>query len=143
MRVRGCPAAMESPRVDGKEVIAVTDRPSLEAWLEEVKREPGAARIGMYLAHNGVVRGTSRDGTPVSGMDLACDHQRLRAVVEEIERRPGVVTVRVWVNEGRLAVGDDIMLVLVGGDIRENVIGALQELVRLIKTEVVKERELV
>jgi len=46
------------------------------------------------------------------------------------------------VNEGRLAVGDDIMLALVGGDIRENVIGALQELVRLIKTEVVREHEL-
>lgn len=118
-------------------------RPSLEQWLEEVKREPEAARVGMYLLHNGVVRGTSREGTPVSGMDLTCDHERLKTVVEEIRHRPGVVTVRVWVNEGRLAVGDDIMLALVGGDIRENVIGALQELVRLIKTEVVREHELV
>lgn len=55
---------------------------------------------------------------------------------------PGVVAVHAWVNEGRLAVGDDIMLALVAGDIRENVFGALQQLVRLIKTQCVKEREL-
>lgn len=125
-----------------EEVTISMNRPSLEQWLEEVKREPEAARAGMYLMHNGVVRGTSRTGAPVSGMDLTCDHERLAKVVEEIKCRPGVVTVRVWVNEGRLAVGEDIMLALVGGDIRENVIGALQELVRLIKTEVVREHEL-
>ena len=31
---------------------------------------------------------------------------------------PGIGYVRVWLNEGQLEVGDDIMLVLVGGDIR-------------------------
>jgi molybdopterin synthase catalytic subunit len=50
--------------------------------------------------------------------------------------------VRVWINEGRLTVGDDIMYALVAGDIRENVLSGLQELVRLIKTEVVREREI-
>jgi len=79
-----------------KEVTISMSRPSLEQWLEEVKREPDSARVGMYLMHNGVVRGTSRGGTPVSGMDLTCDHERLRKVVEEIKHRPGVVTVRVW-----------------------------------------------
>jgi len=96
----------------------------------------------MYLAHNGVVRGSSRDGTPVAGMDLSYDTARLRGAIASIEDKPGVVAVRAWINEGRLAVGDDIMLALVAGDIRENVIGALQELVRQIKTEVVAEREL-
>jgi molybdopterin synthase catalytic subunit len=117
-------------------------RPRFEAWLDEIKSGPDSARIGMYLMHNGVVRGTRRDGTPVTGMDLAYDQERLSAVIAEIEARPGVVAVKVWINEGRLAVGDDIMRVLVGGDIRENVFGALQEMVRLIKTECVKEREL-
>jgi hypothetical protein len=56
--------------------------------------------------------------------------------------RPGVPAIRVWINEGHLAVGDDMMRVLVGGDIRDNVFGALQEMVRLIKTECVKEREI-
>ena len=117
-------------------------KPRFETWLEEIKISPESARVGMYLMHNGVVRGTRRDGTPVTGMDLAYDRERLSAITAEIERRPGVVAIRVWINEGRLAVGDDIMRVLVGGDIRENVFGALQEMVRLIKTECVKELEL-
>jgi molybdopterin synthase catalytic subunit len=55
---------------------------------------------------------------------------------------PGVTFVRAWVNSGHLEVGDDIMYVLVGGDIRENVFDALQTLVRTIKTRVVTENEL-
>ena len=117
------------------------ERPQFETWLEEIKAGPDAARIGMYLMHNGVVRGTARDGTPVTGMDLTYDHDRLSGIVQEIKARPGVIALKVWINEGSLAVGDDIMRVLVGGDIRENVFGALQELVRLVKTECVKEWE--
>ena len=45
-------------------------------------------------------------------------------------------------NEGSLAVGDDIMKVLVAGDIRDNVFAALQRLVSLIKSEVLSESEL-
>ena len=115
--------------------------PQFETWLGEIKAGPDSARIGMYLMHNGVVRGTARDGTPVTGMDLSYDGGRLLAIIAETERRPGVVAVKVWINEGRLAVGDDIMRVLVAGDIRENVFSALQELVRLVKTECVKESE--
>jgi molybdopterin synthase catalytic subunit len=117
-------------------------RPSIEGWLNEIKKGPGSGRIGMYLVHNGVVRGTARDGSPVSAMELSCDSGRLQEVIRQIESRPGVEAVRAWVNQGMLEVGDDIMYALVAGDIRENVFGGLQELVRLIKTEVVSEREI-
>ncbi len=117
-------------------------RPSVQAWLDEIKGGPDAPRIGMYLVHNGVVRGAARDGSAVSGMDLSYERERLAEVVAQIGARPGVVAVRVWINEGRLSVGDDIMYALVAGDIRENVLGSLQELVRLVKSEVVTEREL-
>lgn len=120
----------------------MADAPQFETWLEEIKSGPKHSRIGMYLMHNGVVRGSSRNGTPVTGMDLSYDKNRLQTIIREVEARPGVEAVRVWINEGRLAVGDDIMRVLLAGDIRENVFGALQELVRLIKTECVKEWEI-
>jgi molybdopterin synthase catalytic subunit len=116
--------------------------PQFETWLDEIKSGPGSAGVGMYLMHNGVVRGTTRSGQPVTGMDLTYDQERLASIIDEIKARPGVVALRVWINEGHLVVGDDIMRVLVGGDIRENVFGALQEMVRLIKTECVKEREI-
>jgi molybdopterin synthase catalytic subunit len=116
--------------------------PPIQAWLEEIKRGPDSSRIGMYLVHNGVVRGTSRNGDVVSGMKLSYDDVRLNEVIRQVGDRPGLVAVRAWVNEGTLEVGEDIMYALVAGDIRENVFGGLQELVRLIKTEVVLEQEM-
>jgi molybdopterin synthase catalytic subunit len=117
-------------------------RPSLDEWLAEAKREPGAPDTGMYLCHNGVVRSYSRDGRPVSSMDLAVDRERLAEILSTASLMEGVSVIRAWVNEGHLEVGDDIMYVLVGGDIRDNVIEALTALVRMIKTEVVTETEL-
>ena len=116
--------------------------PSLDAWLAEAKASADAAGVGMYLCHNGVVRSYSRDGRPVVSMDLSVDRERLAELLETARMMEGVLYVRVWINEGHLEVGDDIMYVLVGGDIRDNVIEALTALVRMIKTEVVTEHEL-
>lgn len=117
-------------------------RPSMDAWLAELKTEAGAEGVGMYLVHNGVVRGHSRDGRPVSSMILGVDHERLAEILETARLMEGIVAVKAWVNEGDLAIGDDIMYVLVAGDIRDNVFGALQAVVKMIKTEVVTEEEL-
>ena len=75
-------------------------------------------------------------------MVLRVDRGRLVGALAEAGTWPGVVAVEGWVNEGELAVGDDIMKIVMAGDIRENVFGALQRLVGTIKTEVVTESEL-
>jgi molybdopterin synthase catalytic subunit len=111
-------------------------------WVDEVKAQPGSESIGMILIHRGVVRGTSRSGDLVDGMVLSVDRARLDGVLAEARTWRGIVAVRGWVNEGRLSVGDDIMAVLVAGDIRQNVFTALERLVSLIKTEVVSESEI-
>lgn len=116
-------------------------RPSLDAWLAGIKSAEDTAGTGMFLMHNGIVRATSRAGEPVSGMQLGVDRARLAEVVESARLMEGVTHVRAWVNEGELAVGDDIMYVLVGGDIRDHVFEALRALVKMIKTEVVTEHE--
>lgn len=121
---------------------ALTEKPSLDAWLAEIKTSGDVEGTGMYLVHNGVVRGYSRDGRPVTGMVLGVDRELLAELLESARLMEGVTHVRAWVNEGRLEVGDDIMYVLVAGDIREHVFEALQAFVRMIKTEVVTEEEL-
>lgn len=117
-------------------------RPSLDAWLAEAKRSEGADGVGMYLCHNGVVRSYPRDGKPVAAMDLSVDRERLEEILSTARLMEGVSVVRAWVNEGHLEVGDDIMYVLVGGDIRPHVIEALTALVSMIKSEVVTEVEI-
>ena len=115
---------------------------SVEDWIEDIKAEPGSSAVGMILAHRGIVRGTSRSGEPVTGMSLAADLTRFEEVLAEARSWPGIFAVRGWVNQGELAVGDDIMRLVVAGDIREHVFEGLQRLVSLIKTEVVRESEL-
>lgn len=123
--------------------------PSMDAWLREAKADPSTEKIGMYLTHNGVVRKTARSqvrsgdetAAPVRGMLFSYDKEKVEAAVAETYKLDGVYYVRVWLNEGELSVGDDIMFVLVGGDIRPHVIDALQYLVGKLKTECVSEQE--
>jgi molybdopterin synthase catalytic subunit len=114
----------------------------VDDWISDVKAQPGSAAIGMILAHQGIVRGTSRSGEPVRGMMLSADSDRLESALAEARTWPGVFAVRGWVNEGSLSVGDDIMKVLAAGDFRDTVFAALQRLVSLIKKEVLSESEM-
>lgn len=122
----------------------------MDAWLKEAKQHESAPQIGMYLTHNGIVRENSkakvRQGTentrPVIGMQFSYDQQAVDAIVSEAYKMEGIYYIKVWLNEGHLTVGDDIMYVLIGGDIRPRVIDALQYLVGRIKNECVKETEL-
>ncbi len=66
----------------------------------------------------------------------------LRIAEAEALTWPGVYYVRTWLNEGRCEVGDSLMYVLIGADIRPNCIDALQKLVGHIKNELVVEKEI-
>ena len=126
------------------------ERPSLDLWLKEARQAPDSGQAGMYLFHNGVVRRSARarvragdlSAAPVCGMRLSYDPAAVERAVAEARALPGIAYVRVWLNEGELAVGDDIMLVLIGGDIRPHVVDALQQLVGRLKNECVTETEL-
>jgi molybdopterin synthase catalytic subunit len=115
--------------------------PDMDDCIRELKGRPGSAAIGMILAHNGIVRGTTRSGVPVTGMYLTADLTRFEEALAEARTWPGIFAVRGWVNEGELSVGDDIMRLVVAGDIREHVFEGLQRLVCLVKKKVVGEYE--
>ena len=112
------------------------------AMLQSVKSHPDFHRAGMVLCHNGVVRATSRDGRRVSGLRVAVDHERLKTILQEARQTPGIVDVRVQIAEDRdLEVGDDVMVLVVAGDIRENVIRTLEATLNAIKTTVTSKTE--
>lgn len=124
--------------------------PSADQWLREAKADAAAAECGMFLLHNGVVRRSAKakvrsgdeNAPEVRGMYFSCDAEKAAAAIREAEAMQGIRVVRVWLNEGTLSVGDDIMYVLIGGDIRPHVVDALQALVGRLKNECVTEREL-
>ena len=113
----------------------------VEKWIKEIKENSDFQDLGMILIHNGVVRATSKDGKPVKGMHLSYDKKKLAYVVDALLKRDGITAIRVWINEGVLTVGDDIMYALVAGKFRTYVIPVLEELVSRIKKEIVSEVE--
>lgn len=122
--------------------------PSMDEWLAEAKASQDADKCGMFLAHNGVVRATAkaqvREGEekpPVSQVDFSYDAAGVEAAVAEALTWDGVYYVKVWLNEGVLSVGESLMYVLIGADIRPRCIDALQKLVEKIKSELVVEKE--
>lgn len=123
--------------------------PSIDLWLKEAKQHESAPKIGMYLTHNGVVRQSPKakvrqgaeDTKPVTGLYFSYDENKVDEVIAATYKMEGIYYIRVWLNEGELNVGDDIMYVLIGGDIRPRVVDALQYMVGRIKNECVIETE--
>ena len=124
--------------------------PSIDAWLREAKAHESAPLCGMYLTHNGTVRQTAKakvrygeeNTKEVTGMIFSYDEEKVNAVIADTYKMDGIYYIRVWLNEGELKTGDDIMYVLIGGDIRPRVVDALQYLVSRVKNECVVETEL-
>lgn len=126
------------------------ESPSIDAWLKEAKADKSAPKIGMYLTHNGVVRQTAKakvrcgeeNTKDVRGMIFSYDEKKVAAAIEDTYKMDGIYYIKLWLNEGELETGDDIMFVLIGGDIRPRVIDGLQYLVARIKNDCVVEKEL-
>ncbi len=114
----------------------------VDSFAKKLKASPDIHRAGMVLIHNGIVRASSKDGTAVTGIYVEADFARLEKILDEARKMPGIVAVEAEVALGRLDVGDDIMLLGVAGDIRENVIAVLSSTLNRIKAEVTSKKEI-
>lgn len=115
--------------------------PDLYGLVEKVKRETDPAKVGMIVCHNGVVRGTSRAGESAEYLDIDVDRGAWERVLMEMRRRPGIEAIEAHLFTGRRNVGDDVMLVVVAGDIRENVFPVLEDTVNRLKKDAVLKNE--
>jgi len=114
----------------------------LNEMMERVKTHPEYERVGMILCHNGVVRATARDGRPITELTVKADRGRLAEIMAEMKGRPGIVELLVEIREGTLQVGQDVMFVVVAGDLRENCFPVLMDTVNAIKRDVTKKTEI-
>ena len=105
--------------------------------LKELKQLPGfAENVGMMLVHNGVVRGWARsDHATVEKIIITAKWDRIEEIRAEMESRPGIFKVLVDVEEGERKPGDDVLFLVVAGDIRENVKATFAELLDMVKAE--------
>ena len=115
----------------------------ISAAIAALKQEPGfKEKVGMVLVHNGVVRATSRkDGHGVTAVEIAPDLAKIEAIRKDIEGKPGIFRAVAEARSGRFVPGDDLLFLIVAGDLRENVKAALSEFLDRVKAEAVAKKE--
>lgn len=121
----------------------VSRRFDLRDIVDSFKKDPSYPMMGMIATHLGIVRGNSRTGTgSVEAVRVEYDHGRIAQILRDINSMDGIHKVFIDVNEGILEQGEEIMVVAVGGDIREHVFAALESAVNRIKLEAVRKQEI-
>jgi len=112
--------------------------------IKKLKENPDfTENVGMLLIHNGVVRAWSRkDRSPVEFIDVSYDMAKIESLRLEYEQKPGIYKIIIEVNSGRLTPGDDLLFIIVAGDIRENVKPVLADLLDRVKAEAVIKNEI-
>jgi len=116
----------------------------ISATIAAMKKRPDFNdKVGMILIHNGTVRNWSRqDRQQVSGLETQVDQGKIALLRQEYLERPGIYDIIVEARSGRFLPGDDLLFIIVAGDIRENIKPVLAELLDRIKGEAVSKKEI-
>lgn len=115
---------------------------NINEMVAKVKSHPDYSKVGMVLVHNGVVREATREGKGVTDLEINVDHDILDTIIKDAKKREGIIEVLIQIAEGKtLSVGDDIMYLVVAGDIRENVQDTLRETLDKIKQTATKKKQ--
>ncbi len=111
--------------------------------IAQLKQRPGfAENVGMMLIHNGVVRGTSRnDKKTVTSITVTHNEEKIRSICQELEKNPGIFAIVWQAMSGEFKPGDDVLFLIVAGDIRENVKDTFAQLLERVKSEGVQKQE--
>ena len=113
--------------------------------LAELKARPDFAQhVGMTLIHNGTVRAWSRqDRRVVSAIEVTPDLAHIERLRQEFLQKDGIYDIIIDAKNGILKPGDDLLYIIVAGDIREHVTPVLAALLDRIKSEAVIKREVI
>ncbi len=110
--------------------------------INRMKQHPEYGKMGMIASHLGVVRAFSLNGKKVVQMEVEYDKDVIDKIINDAKLLPGIIDVLVEHNSGRLNVGEEVMAVVIGGDVRENVFPALTSVVNKIKEQAVRKKEI-
>ena len=72
---------------------------------------------------------------------MKVDYAKVDEIRTWAESKEGIVVVIIEALEGEFHVGDDLLFIVIAGDIRENVLSAMRETIDRLKTEAVTKGE--
>ncbi|MEN6317817.1 MAG: molybdenum cofactor biosynthesis protein MoaE [Syntrophaceae bacterium] len=109
--------------------------------MNKIKGQPEYRNAGMIICHIGVVSVASRNGKPVTELDVKVGRNHLAEIIVEMKKRTGIAEILAEVREAKLMLGGDVMMVAVAGDFQENVFSVLMDTVNTIKKDVTRKTE--
>ncbi len=111
--------------------------------LTDLKQDPlFKEKVGMILVHNGVVRNWSKQTKgQIRKLKVTPNYEKIHDLTAEFENKPGIFKIIVQANTGTFEPGDDLLFIVVAGDVRENVKPVLSEILERIKTEAIQKEE--
>jgi len=112
--------------------------------ITELKKRPDFTdHVGMILIHNGTVRNWSRrDHGRVTALETKVDEALVEKLRQEYKQKPGIYEIIIETRSGRFQPGDDLLFIIVAGDLRENIKPVLSELLDRVKAEAISKKEI-
>jgi molybdopterin synthase catalytic subunit len=113
---------------------------TLQDIIDSAKKHPDYRKVGAIALFVGVVRGETKNGEPVKGLQLEAYEEKADETLEEIcmdlkKTKEGIADVQIHHFTGEFRIGEDLVYVLVAGGHRENVFPVLREAVERYKNE--------
>jgi len=111
--------------------------------IAELKKRPDFTdNVGMILIHNGTVRNWSRkDPGKVTALETTVDEQLVEQLRQEYKQKTGIYEILIETHSGNFQPGDDLLFIIVAGDLREHIKPVLAELLDRVKAEAITKRE--
>lgn len=113
-----------------------------EEFVRNFKKDIDYSKTGMIVFHNGVVRGTSRNGKTVEKISVKKNSNAINEIVKKVSALKGITKADAVAFEGVFEPGDDLLFVGVAGDVRENVFHVLTDFVNELKKIAFEKREI-
>ena len=110
----------------------------------DLKQKPGFKdTVGMILIPHGVVRNWSRiDKSSVAELAVSADLAKIEQLREEYLGKEGIFDIIIEARSGKFAPGDDLLFIIVAGDLRENIKPVLSDLLDRVKAEAISKKEI-
>ena len=113
--------------------------------IAEMKQQPGFNdNVGMILIHNGTVRSWSRieNKKQVVALEVTPDLEKIEAIRQDFLKRDGIYDIIAEAKTGTFRPGEDLLYLIVAGDIREHIKPVLAELLDQVKSEAISKKEI-
>jgi molybdopterin synthase catalytic subunit len=112
---------------------------SVQDLLKSVKAKPDFHKVGALTLFIGVVRGETKSGKTVKGLELEAYEEEADAILgsicRELMKKKGIVDVQIHHFTGKFEPGEDLVYALVAGSHRTKVFPVLEEAVERYKKE--------